>query len=195
VQAAAIVMLCIASAIAYGILHDQVTARVCVEYFTIGHPPVFDTTSPTLLGLGWGIIATWWMGLLLGVPLAIAARAGRRPKRSVRSLVRPVAILLGVMATCALAAGLAGFLLASRGPVFLVEPLATEVPAAKHVGFLADLWAHSASYLVGFVGGLFVIARVWRSRGRMAAGSSNDLGRPAPGDGGDPGPGRGTGGE
>ena len=52
-----IVLLSIASAIGYGILHDQVTARVCVEYFTIGHPPVFSTDSPTLLALGWGTIA------------------------------------------------------------------------------------------------------------------------------------------
>jgi hypothetical protein len=59
VHGIAIVVLCIASAVIYGILHDQVTARFCVEYFTVGHPPVFDTTSPTLLGVGWGVIATW----------------------------------------------------------------------------------------------------------------------------------------
>lgn len=41
-----IVLLCIVSAVIYGILHDQVTARVCVEYFTIGHPPMFSTNSP-----------------------------------------------------------------------------------------------------------------------------------------------------
>ena len=85
-QAIAIVALCIGSAVAYGILHDQVTARVCVEYFTIGHPPVFSAVSPTMLGIGWGIIATWWVGLLLGIPLAVAARAGRRTKRSARGL-------------------------------------------------------------------------------------------------------------
>src|SRR3954447_21650435 len=97
-QSALIVLLSIASAVAYGILHDQVTARVCVEYFTVGHPPVFPTESPTLLAIGWGILATWWAGLLLGIPLTLAARAGRRPKRSVRSLVRPVVTLLFVMA-------------------------------------------------------------------------------------------------
>ena len=100
-QAVSIVALSVASAIVYGILHDQVTARVCVEYFTIGHPPVFATNSPTLLGLGWGIIATWWAGLLLGVPLAIAARAGRRPKRGVLSLMNPIFRLLLVMGACA----------------------------------------------------------------------------------------------
>ena len=48
--------------------------------FTIGHPPVFATDDPTLLGLGWGVIASWWVGLLLGIPLALVARAGGRSK-------------------------------------------------------------------------------------------------------------------
>lgn len=43
-----IILLYILAAIVYGICHDQVTARVCVEYFTIGHPPIFHTDSPTL---------------------------------------------------------------------------------------------------------------------------------------------------
>jgi len=66
-QRLAIVGLCIAAAIGYGIGHDQITARVCVEYFTIGHPPIFSTDSPRLLGLGWGIMATGWVGLVLGL--------------------------------------------------------------------------------------------------------------------------------
>jgi hypothetical protein len=150
----------------FGIAHDQVTARVCVEYFTIGHPPIFGTEDPTLLGLGWGIVATWWVGLLLGVPLAIAARAGSRPKRTTGSLLKPLACLLGIAALCAIAAGLIGWLLARTGGVYLVGPLADEVPPEKHAAFLADLWAHSASYLVGGVGGVVLMVRVWRSRGR-----------------------------
>ena len=163
-QSVGIVLLCVAAAVAYGIAHDQVTARVCVEYFTIGHPPVFGTDDPTLLGIGWGILATWWVGLILGVPLAVTARAGSRPKRTVRSLVRPVVGLLAVMAVCALVAGVAGWLLARQGSVFLTGPLAAQVPADRHALFLADLWAHSASYLVGFIGGVVVMGLVWRSR-------------------------------
>lgn len=71
-----IVRLAGAASVVYGILHDQVTARVCVEYFTIGHPSIFGTEDPTLLGIGWGILATWWAGPLLGVPPALAARWG-----------------------------------------------------------------------------------------------------------------------
>lgn len=65
---------------AYGVLHDLVTAHVCVEYFTVGHPQLFEfeTDSPTLLALGWGVVATWWVGAGLGVPLALVARVGSR---------------------------------------------------------------------------------------------------------------------
>jgi hypothetical protein len=47
-------------AIAYGILHDQITVRICPEYFTIGHPPVFQTGSLTML-LAVGASSTWWV--------------------------------------------------------------------------------------------------------------------------------------
>jgi hypothetical protein len=90
------------------ILHDQVTARVCVEYLTVFHPPVFATQSPTLLAFRWGVIATWWVGLFLGLFLALAARAGPYPKLSGRELFHPIARLLLVMACCALAAGMTG---------------------------------------------------------------------------------------
>src|SRR3954463_4822555 len=96
-QVIAIVFLCMAAAVIYGILHDQVTARICVEYFTIGHPPVFGTDDPTLLRLGWGVIATWWVGLILGVLLAVASRAGPWPKRSAAHLLRPLIIMLSVV--------------------------------------------------------------------------------------------------
>jgi hypothetical protein len=148
---------------------DQVTARVCVEYFTIGHPPLFGTEDPTLLGIGWGIVGTWWVGLPLGVALAFAARAGKRPPRTTGSLVKPILGLMGVMAASALFAGVVGYLLAGAEWVILVGPLAKEVPQDRHVLFIADLWAHVASYLVGFVGGIVIIVKVWRGRGRPAA--------------------------
>jgi hypothetical protein len=160
----AIVLFCILAAVIYGIVHDLLTAHICVEYFTIGHPPVFATQDPVMLALGWGVIATWWVGLLLGLGLAVAARVGSRPPRTVRSLARPVFTLMVVSGLCALIMGMLGLGLAARGDVRLVGPMAAAVPVEKHSRFLADLWAHSASYAVGFVGGTVVIVRVWRSR-------------------------------
>ena len=163
-QPALIVLLCMATAVLYGVVHDQITARVCVEYFTVGHPPVFDTTDPTLLGLGWGIIATWWVGLILGLAAVVAARAGPRPPRSARSLVRPLALLVGMAGFAALAAGMLGHLLAKGGAVRLPPEMADALPAEMHARFLACLFAHTASYAVGFVGGGTQLAVVWRSR-------------------------------
>ena len=165
-QFLAIVALCVLLAVGYGILHDQITARVCVEYFTVGHEPIFGTDDPTLLGLGWGVLATWWVGVMLGVPLAVVARAGSRPKRDAASLVRPLLILMAASAACALAAGIAGWILARGGWLHLPEPLASRVPPQKHVTFLADACAHSASYLAGFLGGGLVMLRVWLQRKR-----------------------------
>ena len=113
-------------------------------------------------------MATWWVGLLLGIPLAVVARVGGRPKRSAASLVRPVFVLLAVMAVGAALAGVIGWALARGGAVFLVGPLAREVPAQRHVAFIADMSAHSASYLGGLVGGIVLMVIVWRSRGRAA---------------------------
>jgi hypothetical protein len=165
-QFALIILLSVFSAIAYGIIHDQITARICVEYFTVGHPPIFNTESPIWLGFGWGIVATWWVGLMLGIPLACAARLGSSRAMSAKELVKPIGMLLGVMGVAAFLAGLAGFVLASKGSIRLTGVFASVLPPEKHIPFLVDMWAHSASYLFGFVGGIVLIVRIWRKRQR-----------------------------
>lgn len=166
-QAFKIIVVCVLLSMLYGIVHDQITARVCVEYFTIGHPPVFgDLDDPALLGLGWGVVATWWVGLILGILLALAARAGSNPKRELSDLIGPILRLLMIMGCAAFIAGCVGWLMARNGWVVLVPPMRDLIPLGKHEAFLADLWAHSASYGVGFVGGIVVICRVRKSRTR-----------------------------
>lgn len=159
-----IVVFSILCACLYGILHNQITARVCVEYFTIGHPPVFSTESVTLLALGWGIIATWWVGAILGCAIAASARWGNRPKLQLHDVSLSVLKLLAVMAVSALLAGVIGYTAGSNGSVFLLEPMASRVPGEKHPAFLADLWAHSASYLVGFIGGIVLCVITYKRR-------------------------------
>ena len=169
VESLRILLLSILAAITYGVVHDQVTARVCVEYFTIGHPPLFPTQSPTLLGLGWGILATWWMGLLLGIPLALCARAGSAPSLGARDLLKPVGILLVTMALLALVAGVVGYKAAKAG-WFVLPPGASErLPEARHAVFIADLFAHLASYAAGTFGGLALCAWTVIRRRRVAS--------------------------
>jgi hypothetical protein len=172
VQPLLILLQCVIAAVAYGIAHDQITARVCVEYFTIGHPPVFATEDPTLLAFGWGTIASWWVGLLLGIPLVLVARVGSRPQLESRELWKPIGIFLYMVAFTALIAGIIGYMLANAGLVSLVGPLATSVPQAKHAAFLADAFAHTSAYASGFLGGLLVLAWAWRERHRRSTSSS-----------------------
>jgi hypothetical protein len=162
-----IVLLCVVASIIYGIIHDLFTAHICVEYFSIFHPPILGgTQSPILLALGWGVIATWWMGVLLGIPLAIFAQKGPNPKRDAKSLVRPLAILLVIMAVSAVTAGIIGFNEAKSGDYVIWKEMASKIPPEKHVAFLTDLAAHNASYAVGTIGGivLMIIIAISRSK-------------------------------
>ncbi len=166
-QALKIVAGVVLFAIAYGIIHDQITARVCLQYFTVFHPPVFPTTSPTLLAIGWGTIATWWGGAVVGILVAITARAGPLPKLTLSQLAWPLLILTAVMACCALLAGLIGYSFAPVPATF-----AAALPPDMDHRCVADWWAHGASYLSGFAGGLVLCAAVLVRRRALRAASS-----------------------
>ena len=167
---AKIVLFSVAAAIVYGILHDQVTAHLCVEYFSVAHPPVFHTQSPFLLALCWGVLATWWVGLPLGLLLTSAARLGRAPCLAL-SDVRPwILRLLVAMAVCAIVAGIAGSYLVAIGALPVPGGWAAVIPPSKQVAFSADAWAHLASYGSGFLGGLGLIAYAVMRRARPRVG-------------------------
>jgi len=164
VEAVRIILFATLAAIAYGIVHDQVTAHLCVEYFTIAHPPVFPTRSPFLLGIGWGIIATWWVGLLLGIGLAAAARLGPMPRQGLADLRTSIIRLMLISATLACLAGALGAVLLASGVTRLDEAWAARIPPGSQVAFTAVAWAHDASYASGLLGGLWLIVRTVRER-------------------------------
>lgn len=164
-----IVLVSILLAVLYGIVHDQITARISIEYFTIGHPRLFTRDDPTPHALAWGVIATWWVGLILGVGLALAARRGAAPRIGLAELVRPLLILLGAMAASACASALVARFGAERGWFVLFGELARRVPRERQVDFITAGGAHGASYVVGFAGGALLVLRTWRRRRRASA--------------------------
>jgi len=173
-QALRIILLGLGAAVAYGILQDNVTARLCPAYFNVahpdlGHPEVFHHASPTVLAFAWGVAATWWVGFPLGGLMAVCARAGGWPKLDARALLRPVGKLLAVLIGGAVAGGLLGWLLG-------VGSLAPQKIALEdRQGWGIDYGAHLAAYAVGPLGGLVLCAStVWKRRKL-----SRSLGKPA----------------
>jgi hypothetical protein len=163
-EALKIATTCVVAAVLYGIVHDQFTARICIEYFTVFHPPIFHTQSATWLGIGWGIVATWWVGAFFAVPMILAARAGSRPPLPASELLSSIAFLLSCMAAIAVLSGITGYVLARKG-VLDTDWLTGVLPSpATRWRFMADWWAHTASYGTAFVGGLVVCVVTYRRR-------------------------------
>jgi hypothetical protein len=168
-QFLAIVVMSVAAAVLYGVLHDQVTIRVCLEYFTVFHPRILDDPSPTLLAAAWGVLATWWVGLPLGVILAAAARLGPKPKRTAAELWPSLARLLLVMGGAAALACAAGFLAHSQGWAEMPVGWASRIAPDRHDNFLAAWWAHNTSYGFAAIGGLWLVGRTAANRRRAPA--------------------------
>lgn len=168
IEACKIVLFSMGAAIAYGLVHDQITAHLCVEYFSVAHPPVIPTDSPFLLALVWGVLATWWVGLILGLALAAAARIGPAPRLDLND-VRPLMVRLMLYSGLgAVVAGIIGAILVATGSAPVPGGWGDVIPTDKHTAFSADAWAHTASYAVGGLGGLVVIALALRKRLRGA---------------------------
>ncbi len=112
----------IATTIIYGILNDQVTARICPEYFNKGfhkrqltfwpqstYKNWLGSDSPTKLGISWGFRGTWNVGLILSIPLAIAARVGSWPRLSIFEMIKPLGLAMIGTGLFACLAGIKGY--------------------------------------------------------------------------------------
>jgi hypothetical protein len=149
---------------AYGVVHDQVTARISLEYFTVGHPMLIRTNSPTILGLEWGVLGTLAGGLLVGYLLARCAVGGSGPPYPKEALCRSIAVLFCCMGLAAILAGLLGYVLQRHGWISLPEPYSEILRADRQTRFMAVWWAHGGSYLAAYAGAGIILWRVWKAR-------------------------------
>lgn len=165
-----IILLAIAGAVAYGLVHNQITIRLSYEYFSIAHPRWLDSDDPTRLALFWGVIATWWAGAIGGVVLAAACRVGPLPKLGARDLLRPLGVGLIAMGASAFLAvvGAAALLPTSLVTSFFPAEVLEAVPSAQHRGLLTAAAAHNASYLAGAVVVIWIGVRCRRQRWALA---------------------------
>lgn len=190
-----IVAASVIAAIAYGIIQDQVTARICLEYFSQGfHKKMMDTwtgtpilntcrsillnsNSPTVHALLWGTIATWWVGLPLGVLLAGASRIGPWPKTTLEELIKPLMVTMNSVGIATLVAGIYGYF-ANKGQFNKnINSITDDITKYKFtagawegvrvingLNFIVNTYAHSTSYTAAAIGGIVLIKYVLYKR-------------------------------
>jgi hypothetical protein len=152
----------------YGALHNQLSFSLAPEYFSAFKFNQFDVPwaySQPRLGAAWvGVLASWWMGLIVAAALGLVALRAH----SARLMARLLAQSFGLVMLVALAVGLWGL----WSGVQQVTPTTiahyrnwlaagvTDPVAFVRVGFM-----HNAGYAGGVLGLVVGLVHVlWRTR-------------------------------
>lgn len=147
----------------YGIVHDQVTVRLGVEYFTKFKLLQFHYLDPAapihFTAVKIGFLATWWVGFFAGwfmaritLPHEPWPQAARRSARGVGLM-----ILTAVLAALIAAAIAPRTLADSRLPGW--EDMLTSFAIEDSLAFILVGYIHNASYLGGLIG--LITALLW----------------------------------
>ncbi len=156
--------------VGYAILQDQVSARLCPEYFTVFHPPIPGLTDPTLLGFAWGFLGAWWGGVAMGYAVGLAATLGPWPQLAPRDLVWPmfvVVVLVGI------ATGLTGLTVdrhAEMMEVSIAPGLAADIPPERQRQLLVVSCYHFVAYTSAVLASVGLCVWVVRERRRSSSG-------------------------
>jgi len=151
-----------------GAAHNQISYTVAPSYFHgfKFHQFHIDEALRNRLGasiVGWH--ASWWMGLVIGLPVLAAGTLVRGTERFVRAFVAALAAVVGLTFAAGLIA--LGYGFATIGPDTL-PPWSDATRLADPVAFARAGTMHNAAYLgaiVGTVTGLAVmVAEAVRSR-------------------------------
>ncbi|PHN04307.1 hypothetical protein [Flavilitoribacter nigricans] len=148
----------------YGVLHDQITFTISPEYYTkfkfyqFGFVTAGDEWVPDHIRLYVslvGFLATWWVGLIIGVVLALTGLFQENAKRMFRITLRAIVLTLLI----AIVAGILGYLYSISAHD--AETIASWLPANidDKQAFYSVGSIHNFSYLGGLIG--LVIAGVW----------------------------------
>jgi hypothetical protein len=162
---------CVVSGL-YGALHDQISYSVSPDYFHAFKFYQFDIPERLQNRLGAGLVgwlASWWMGVFIGMPVLLAGLI----MPDARTYARKSLVAFGVVAATALAFGLGALAYAHfsidesavRGYTF--PPDVADPVAFARVGTM-----HAFSYLGGLVGIITAVIYLVVARVRMARGGA-----------------------
>lgn len=101
----------------YGALHDQITYTISSEYFTIYKFDQFGfsdwgNNNPRATTALIGILATWWVGLFIGVFQGLVGLIHKTPKLMFQYTFKAILITLGIT----IMFGVIGYLIEQLNP-------------------------------------------------------------------------------
>lgn len=155
----------------YGMVHNQISYTVGPDYFHAFKFRQFNIAEALPYRLGAAIVgwrASWWMGLVIGVPIAAVALAMPTVQQMVRAFLLAVLMVVGI----ALAFGVASLAI----PVDPSQYHHFSIPSgvADAEGFARAGLMHNTSYFAGIVGlvvgVVFMLVAVIRARRGARAG-------------------------
>ncbi|MGI9367622.1 MAG: hypothetical protein ACR2O2_02180 [Ruegeria sp.] len=144
---------------AFGALHNQVSYSVGPEYFhqfkfrQFAIPPELPPRIGAAI-VGWR--ASWWMGVVVGLPPFLLGLLLMAPARKYWSA--GLRAVVAVITTTALASGIGLIFGLVTVEAQLVSKLPLPDAITDRVGFVRSGVMHDASYLGGFVG---IFVAVW----------------------------------
>jgi|GEM_PF-2082175 len=169
VECLAICSLALIAAVTCGVINTQIAARICIEYFTIGLPEGFVVGDLTWFALKTGVLETWWLGLILGALIMLAARLGGRPRFKWQFFISPMFALVLLVCIVALGAGIFGYIATRNGAFELYHSVAKHIAPVKRAAFMANQCAQLAAYWAAAISGIFLSIWVWKKRAAVEA--------------------------
>ena len=135
----------------YGVIHDQITFMISNEYFTKFKFDQFAVGAavPNRLGVSYvGWMATWWMGIPLGIILGLIGLIQFDWKLMFKAYYRSLPLIIGI----ALLTGFCGLL---YGRLFLIDKdlnwfIPDNLIDRKHFVMVGSM--HNFSYIGGLTG-------------------------------------------
>ena len=148
------VLACIIASL-YGIVHDQLTYAISPEYYTkfkfiqfgLGNEGAV-AARPRLMAILVGIMATWWMGLIIGTILSLFALTFKDGKIMFSVTLRAMLLTIIIAFTTGLAGLVLGYISLSLDDRIQFYPYKVYDPVA----FEAVGTMHNFSYAGGIIG-------------------------------------------
>lgn len=177
-------LICVACALAYGILNDLVTSRISVEYFLFGKGvaermsadaaahPESNRLALDLQAIRIGALATWSAGLIAGAAMLMTNSLSARPRLKMRRMLVLIPVIAaGAIACAAIGGGLgaSGFL--TRFSTDFAEMVARD--EMRPARFMAVFGIHLGGYAGGMLGLIASCVVIWKRRNGIVGPSIN----------------------